>query len=174
MKEPICKMKIKRVGAYAAEVSHPKHPKLKFVMDYKDIKLLGNRIWNFIGKREYVYTRNNLGAKVFLQNVMMDKEKKHEDQVVVFKDGNPHNLRRSNLSILFRSEVYHNRDWPKKNTSGFRGVYWADYANKYRSRINHNGVRYELGLFADKIEAAKAYNKMAKKLYGKLANLNPV
>jgi len=174
MKEPVYKMKIKRIGAYVVEVTHPRRPKLKFVMDYKDLKLLGNHTWNFIGRRKYVYTRNTFGEKVFLQNMMMGKEKKYEDQVVVFKDGNPHNLRRSNLRILFRSELYHNRKLPKKNSSGYRGVYWADYAQKYRSRINYDGVRYELGLFTDKVEAAKAYNKMAKKLYGKLANLNPV
>jgi hypothetical protein len=92
----------------------------------------------------------------------------------VFKDGDTHNLRRSNLRILFRNEVSHNRDWPKENSSGYRGVYWAGYAQKYRSRINCNGVRYELGVFDNKEDAARAYNKMAKKLYGKAAALNPV
>jgi len=174
MKEPNYKMKIKRIGAHVAEVTHPRRSNLKFIMDYKDIKLLGGHTWNFIGKRKYVYTRTALGDKVFLQNLMLGKEKKSEDQVVAFIDGNPHNLRRSNLRIMFRSEVCHNREWPKENTSGFRGVHWADYARKYRCNINCSGVRYELGLFTDKVEAAKAYNKMAKKLYGKLAKLNPV
>jgi len=174
MKEPVYKMKIRRIGAKVAEVTHPKNPKLKFVMDYGDIKFLGNHTWNFIGKREYVYTRTNLGNKVFLQNVMLEKEKEFEDQVVVFKDGDTHNLRRSNLRILFRNEVSHNRDWPKENSSGYRGVHWAEYAQKYRSRINCKGVRYELGIFDNKEDAARAYNKMAKKLYGKAAVLNPV
>lgn len=47
----------------------------------------------------------------------------------------------------------------KNNTSGFRGVYWCKDINKWKAAIGVNSKYKHLGCFADKIEAAKVYDK---------------
>ncbi|MFI3206402.1 MAG: hypothetical protein R3Y33_04060, partial [Clostridia bacterium] len=45
---------------------------------------------------------------------------------------------------------------PRNNTTGFRGVMLDKKSGKYRARMILQGVRYELGYFADFEEAKKA------------------
>jgi hypothetical protein len=82
--------------------------------------------------------------------------------------------RRSNLRICTHLENHHNEKRVNTKT-GFKGIYL--YKNKYgwskwHARISVNDVYISLGYFKDKIDAALAYNKAAKKYYGELANLN--
>jgi hypothetical protein len=44
--------------------------------------------------------------------------------------------------------------------------------NRWRARIRVNGKRISLGLFKDEIEAAKAYDRAARKYHGEFASLN--
>lgn len=77
--------------------------------------------------------------------------------------------RRSNLRICSKSENNANRGFydPK---SGFRGVYVQ--GRRFVARISINGVRVHLGIYADEISAAKAYDEAAKRQYGQFATLN--
>lgn len=54
----------------------------------------------------------------------------------------------------------------KNNTSGFRGVNWQKSNNRWRARIYYRGKIIVIGSFTNKIEAAYAYVKEAKKLLG--------
>jgi len=61
---------------------------------------------------------------------------------------------------------------PKKSftTSIYKGVHLK--GSKWRARIHQNRVVYELGAFFDEKDAARAYNKKARELYGDLAYQN--
>jgi len=63
--------------------------------------------------------------------------------------------------------------WPSKDSLNieFRGVSAATRLNmegrtKFRSRITKNGKDYFLGTYNDPTDAALAYNKKAKSLFG--------
>jgi hypothetical protein len=57
------------------------------------------------------------------------------------------------------------------NTTGYKGV--VILKGKYiRAQIQVRGKRIHLGIFSDKISAAKSYDKAAKKYFGEFAGLN--
>ena len=58
------------------------------------------------------------------------------------------------------------------NKSGFKGVCIHKASGKFCAQIMGNKDRIWLGLFNTALEAAKAYNKAAKKYYGEYACLN--
>ena len=47
----------------------------------------------------------------------------------------------------------------KRNSSGYRGVVWSKQKNKWQSQINVQNKRIYLRSYANKIDAAKAYDK---------------
>jgi len=76
--------------------------------------------------------------------------------------------RRENLRVCSRSENNLNRGPQPHNTSGFKGVSWSKEKNKWRAYSK--GIH--LGYFIDKNDAAMAYDKKAKELFGEFAKLN--
>jgi len=82
--------------------------------------------------------------------------------------------RRKNLRPATPAQQKMNCPPQKSNTSGFKGVYYRRDCSKWCTQIRCNGKRYFLGLFIDKLDAAKAYNKAAKKFFGEFARLNVV
>jgi hypothetical protein len=89
-------------------------------------------------------------------------------------DGNRLNNRKSNLRFATSSQNKINRGPRKDNTSGFKGVSLNKKLNKYGVRLMIDGKYKHLGLFNNKIEAAKVYNENALKYYGEFAWLNVI
>jgi hypothetical protein len=80
--------------------------------------------------------------------------------------------RRSNLRVCTRSENMANRPPYKNNKTGFKGVRWMADRNKYRAEIRHQKKQQHLGNFDDPVDAAKAYDKAARELFGDFARTN--
>jgi len=97
--------------------------------------------------------------------------------------------RKANLRPASRTQnVWHRRKFTRRTSGGFKpsrsgpdgkpsrskykGVDWASDMNRWRARIRVNGKRISLGSFKDEIEAAKAYDRAAKKYHGQFASLN--
>lgn len=59
-------------------------------------------------------------------------------------------------------------------TSRFRGVSWCSSVGKWRAQIvcQDPSVRRHVGVFQNEVEAAKAYDSVAKMVFGEFASLN--
>jgi hypothetical protein len=68
--------------------------------------------------------------------------------------------------------VWHRRKFKVQSRSRFKGVDWAKDMKRWRARIRVNGKRIYLGSFTDETDAAKAYDRAAKKYHGQFAVLN--
>ena len=82
-------------------------------------------------------------------------------------DGNKLNNLRSNLRICSTHQNNLNRRNKLISSSKYKGVY--KYGSKWRSQIQFNGKKYQLGIFNDEISAAKAYDIKAKEFFGNFA-----
>jgi len=60
----------------------------------------------------------------------------------------------------------------RSNTSGFKGVYWQKAAKKWAVTISSGNSTIYIGIFEDVLQAARAYDEAARKLYGEFACLN--
>jgi len=109
------------------------------------------------------------GGCVYLARFIMNPP---EGMVVDHIDRNPHNNQRSNLRVCTRSQNQQNRAAQTNSSSGFKGVFWHAIGKKWMASIGHEGKAIYLGLHSTPEQAARAYNKMAKKLHGKFAVLN--
>lgn len=71
--------------------------------------------------------------------------------------------------------VHARRPLPKNKFSRFRGVQKNNHPKKqFRVCITFNGRKFMGGVYADEIEAAKAYNSLALKIIGPDAILNEI
>ena len=82
--------------------------------------------------------------------------------------------RRSNLRLCSHGNNKYNSSKRSTNTSGYKGVYRVAHISKWVARLQKDNKHHILGYFANKHEAAKAYNKGAKKHFGKYASLNKI
>lgn len=78
----------------------------------------------------------------------------------------------SNLRLISKKQNSYNTRPNKNSSSKYKGVAWDKPNSKWRSQIVFNGKKNHLGYFLDEMEAAKAYDKKAKELFGEFAYLN--
>lgn len=78
--------------------------------------------------------------------------------------------RRFNLRICTHSNNLGNQKPQTGGSSKYKGVSWHKKNQKWRAQIGKK--RHSLGYFDNEIDAAKAYDKAAKELFGEFANVN--
>ncbi|MHC4799928.1 MAG: AP2 domain-containing protein, partial [Planctomycetota bacterium] len=80
--------------------------------------------------------------------------------------------RKSNLRLCTRAQnCYNSRSFNNKS-SRYKGVSWDKQRKRFVAYIRCNGKCYNLGRFKSETEAARAYDKKAKELFGEYAYLN--
>jgi len=88
-------------------------------------------------------------------------------------NGNGLDNRAANLRPATVSQNLCNRRKTKANTrSKYKGLEWDKTQRKWKARIQHNGRKIYLGSFSNEIDAAKAYDEKARKLFKEFACLN--
>lgn len=87
-------------------------------------------------------------------------------------NGNGLDCRRENLRLASQQQNVRNQMRLPRNTSGFKGVYWDKPRKRWRSYIVVDKRQIHLGRFETAEEAAQAYDKAARRLFGEFARLN--
>lgn len=88
------------------------------------------------------------------------------------RNGDGLDNRKDNLRNCTHQQNGMNRTKQSNNHSGFKGVCWDGYHQKWLAQIQTNGKRKRIGTFNDKKEAARAYEAEAKRLHGEFARVN--
>ena len=146
------------------------------IVDPDDFERLNKHKWFAIKNANTFYARRTKRAGKKYVSIMMHRQILHSPDHLVVDHINHNGLdnRKANLRLATRSQNNFNRLIIKRkgSSSKYKGVSWNKDSKKWLARIHVNG-RYEfLGSFKDEIQAAKAYDKAAKKYHGEFASLN--
>ncbi len=159
--------------------NHPKEPlkkriKLSYgkyaIVDAEDYDRLSQYKWCAVQKPRtcYAKTFDLDGAILSMHRVVANAPKG------LFVDHINHNgldNRKSNLRLCTKKQNNRNLR-PYGKTSRYKGVHWDKGSNKFRAKITYNGKSIHLGRFVNEDDAAKAYDKKARELFGEFAYLN--
>jgi hypothetical protein len=135
----------------------------------EDTHFLQDRAWTAIDSKQKtrpVYARSTY---LRLHREIMKAPKK---LVVDHWNGNGVDNRRPNLRISTVKQNSQNSRGHRDSSSKFKGVCWVTNMEIWLSQICIDDIRTIIGYFDDEVEAAKAYDAAALKLFGPYARLN--
>lgn len=113
--------------------------------------------------------------KLGRQTLYLHREIMHppEDMQIDHINGDALDNRRENLRVCTCSQ--NGQGFKRKIvgvTSTFRGVSWFKRDQNWKAQIMLNGHKRHIGYFNGEEDAARAYNKAAKELFGEFAQMN--
>lgn len=139
-----------------------------FIVDDGDYSMLAGISWSAMRGGNSFYAIS--GGRSMHRMIMDAKDDDEVDHV----DGNGLNNQRVNLRICSHAQNMQNRAKHKNGgTSQYKGVYWDKFEKRFVAQCRIGGKKHRKR-FKNEIDAAKAYNEMAIKLYGEFARLNVI
>lgn len=94
------------------------------------------------------------------------------DEKIDHINGNKLDCRKSNLRLITHSQNIANSPKRINNTSGYKGVIFFKRDSTWQAAITKDYKSIHIGYFSTAEEAARAYDKKAKELFGEYASLN--
>lgn len=134
------------------------------LIDTDDVELVLNYKWNFDLRHNYATTRvkqKHLG----LHQLIMDTKKLGHSVVVDHINRDGLDNRRSNLRVANKSVNAINSGLRINNKSGVTGVSFSNVHNLWRSYINFEGKRVELGRYKQERDAVVARLEAESRYY---------
>ena len=143
----------------------------EFIIDFDFIEKVKYHKWR-LSHSHVVTGLPTKGTQTDLSWIITGITKKQisKGYVVDHIDCNPLNNRLSNLRICKQSDNTPNKSFMSNNTSGFIGVSYRKYKNRYDPEIRFNNVRCHLGYCKDFKEAVYKRYFEEKLLYRSFAN----
>jgi len=81
--------------------------------------------------------------------------------------------RGANLRAATRSQnMYHRRKSSGAKQSKYKGIHWKKRNRKWEAMITFQKKKIYLGYFRSEVDAAKAYDRAARKYHGEFASPN--
>ena len=160
-----CPLLIEYIDNYAKITNA--NTKDTWLMDIEDIYILNNNLWHSTDLG-YIQRNAHPGWQILHRIIMNAPDDIEIDHI----DGDTKNCRKYNMRFATRSENNRNQRLRKDNSSGFKGVHWNKYANKWIAQINVDKKHYCLGRFKTVEEAVNVYNEAAVKYHKEFAKLN--
>jgi hypothetical protein len=146
------------------------------IVDADDYDRLAKYKWQLCsnGHTSYAFRYSSRSGGKKRHKVLMHREiiDIPEGMVCDHINRKAHDNRKANLRPATSSQNSCNTRNRSQATSRYRGVSQAATSNKWVANIRANGRRIYLGVFDDKVDAAKAYDAAAKKYHGEFAVLN--
>ncbi len=144
----------------------------KSIVDNEDFEKINQWKWQLSSKGYAHKNKPKLygkRGKLLLHHIVM---KPPSGMVIDHINGNTLDNRKSNLRICTISQNLRNKKIGKNNTTGYKGIYWNKKNLKWQTNIGVNGKSIHIGVYQNKIDAARAYNKASVKYFGEFARLN--
>lgn len=148
----------------------------ELLVDPEDFFVLARFRWQPHGRRQSgaVYYATPLGSGfVYLGHLVLPRPEWAREEVQIHVNGDPRDARKANLAWVSHAVVSHRSDRPKrKGSSIYRGV--MKVKNRFEAHISGPGGKERLGSFTEEVDAARAYNDAAVRLFGPYARLNEI
>jgi hypothetical protein len=147
------------------------------IVDAEDYERLSKYKWYANGAKGHLYaarrTRKQEGTRYRFIYMHQEVIKVAAGEVCDHINHNGLDNRKANLRPASRAEnVFHRKKYSKTSRSKYKGITWKNTSKKWQAQIGVNGKKIFLGYFRDEFEAAKAYDKAARKYHGEFAALN--
>ncbi|MBN1795892.1 MAG: HNH endonuclease [Sedimentisphaerales bacterium] len=145
------------------------------IVDPEDFERLSQYNWysHKSGKNFYALRTIKKGKKRSKEYMHRAIRPTPDDMYVDHKNRNTMDNRKANLRRATHTQNVWNRDYGRNNGSSiYIGVSWCKRDEKWLARIGVNGIAIHLGRYKDEAEAARAFDKAAKKHRGEFAVLN--
>ncbi len=118
------------------------------------------------GPRTYYAVRKENGKSIKMHRQILNAP---DNLVVDHIDHNGLNNRKSNLRLATFTQNCQNQRRISHGTSKYKGVHWNKRLKKWAAQITCDKKTHHLGYFTNEIDAAKAYDRAAKKYHREFA-----
>ena len=140
------------------------------IVDAEDYPRLSQYTWFAEGTpKNYYAVRKENGKSIKMHREILNAP---DHLVVDHIDHNGLNNRNSNIRLATFTQNCRNQRRSSHKTSKYKGVHWHKRLKKWAAAIRYNKRTYHLGYFHEEIEAARAYDKAARKFHREFAALN--
>lgn len=143
-------------------------------VDDLDFENLNQYSWYGQAAKNTVYAVRVIGKFPFQRTTLMHREIMGfpKNMEIDHINGNGLDNRRSNLRICTTAQNQRNSKKRADNTSGYKGVVFYKPYNKWMAHIRMNGKKKTIGYFDTAEQAARAYDKAAREMFGEFAKTN--
>jgi len=145
------------------------------IVDPEDFERLNKHKWFAVKSSNTFYAGRTIKAGKKFISVRMHREIIHPPGHLLVDHINHNGLdnRKANLRpATCAQNTYNRRQFRKDKTSKYTGVSWRKHKKKWVVIICYKRKNIIVGYFKDEKQAAKAYDKAAKKYHGEFASLN--